>query len=322
MHCLVTGASGHIGGNLVRDLLARGDRVRVLVRRDRRAIDGLPVEAVSGDVEDRASLAEAARGMEVVFHCAARISIVGDEGGLVHRTNVEGTRNVVGACAAAGVRRLVHFSSIHAFDPHPRFEPLDETRPLVGDGAAAYDRSKAAGVRVVDEAVARGLDAVIVHPTSVVGPHDYKPSRMGQAVWDLARGRLPMLIPGGFDWVDVRDVCAGALAAADRGRRGERYLLSGTWTTVAELARRVAVVSGVPAPRLTCPSWLARVGSPFVVGWARLVGGSPLYTSEALDALDSPRDVRHEKASGDLGYAPRPLDDTVRDTVAFFLKGG
>ncbi|HEY7954220.1 MAG TPA: NAD-dependent epimerase/dehydratase family protein, partial [Polyangia bacterium] len=187
MKVVVTGAAGHIGGNLTRALIARGERPRVLVRSDRRALDGLDVEVVDGDVRDRASLERAFDGAERVFHLAAHISISPGEEELVEAINVRGVKNVVEACLARGVKRLIHFSSIHALASEPTGTPVDESRPLAADSPLTYDRSKAGGEREVRAGIERGLDAVVVNPTGVIGPHDYRPSRMGEVFLSLYR---------------------------------------------------------------------------------------------------------------------------------------
>jgi dihydroflavonol-4-reductase len=320
---VVTGASGHVGANLVRTLLSRGERVRVMVRQpDPVSLRGLDVERVHGDVRDPASLRRAFEGAERLYHCAALISIVGPMGGLVHQTNVVGARQVGEAALSCGVRRMVHFCSVHAFQQEPLDQPLDETRTRVGQGGLAYDRSKADGEAEIRALVARGLDAVILHPSGIIGPFDFRPSRMGQVFLDLYRGRLPMLVDGGFDWVDVRDVVAGALAAMERGRTGESYLLTGHWASVGELARLSVEITGRPAPRLTSPQWLARIGAPFLEGWAKLTRSEPLYTGESLAALRANRVYLRTKAAGDLGHQPRPLADSVRDTYHWFATHG
>lgn len=319
---VVTGASGHVGANLVRVLLERGWAVRAVVRQDRRAVEGLPVEMVAGDVLDPASLERAFHEAEVVFHLAARISILGPEGGQVEGINVGGARHVARACLSCGVRRLVHFSSIHAFSAEPRGEIIDERRRLAGAEAPAYDRTKAAGEREVLAAAGEGLAVVVVIPTAVVGPWDFKPSAMGQVILDLCRGRRRVLVRGGFNWVDVRDVADGAIAAAERGRSGERYLLGGTWLELSELAAWVAAASGIPGAGWAAPMWLARLGAPVAEAWSRWCGRRPLFTRESLRALRNHRFVSHEKARGELGYQPRPLAVTLRDTVAWFRRWG
>ncbi|MBI5499901.1 MAG: NAD-dependent epimerase/dehydratase family protein [Deltaproteobacteria bacterium] len=321
---LVTGAAGHVGGNLVRALLAQGRKVRALVHNDTRALEGLDVERVKGDVLDPATLRPAMEGVEVVYHLAAIITIEGDPDGRVRRTNVEGPHNVVAACLDAKVKRLIHFSSIHAFEQIPLLEQLDEGRPLEQSGRApVYDQTKAAGQREVWDGVKKGLDAVIVHPTSVIGPFDFKPSRLGQVLLDLYFRRLPSLVGGGFDWVDVRDVVAAAMAAETRGRTGTNYLLGGKWRTVKELAHVAASVTGVRPPRFTSPLWLAKVGVPFALGWAKLTRTRPLYTFESLHALQySNRRISSERAQTDLGYSARPLEETIADSYAWFREAG
>jgi dihydroflavonol-4-reductase len=273
MTVVVTGAAGHIGGTLVRALLARGRSVRALVHRDRRALHGLDVELVEGDVCDAVSLQRALDGAEVVYHAAARISLLVNEWPLLEAVNVVGTRNVVEACRRCGVRRLVHFSSIHALRQEPLDLPVDESRPLVeSDGHPPYDRSKAAGEREVRRAIAQGLDAVILNPTAIIGPYDYRPSHIGAGLLALGRGRLPALVAGGFDWVDVRDVVEGALRAEERAPKGARYLLSGHWVSMRHLASMVEAITGVRAPRFVSPLGLAYVGAPLLtaVRYARL----------------------------------------------------
>ena len=323
MSVVVTGATGHVGANLVRALLGQGRRVRVLVRNETRAIDGLDLERIPGDIRDRESLVRAFKGADVVYNLAAKISIVGPMGGLVRATNVDGPRNVAAACRTAGVRRLVHVASVHAFQQHPADETLDETRALVTSPALAYDESKADGIREILAAVKDGLDAVVVCPTAVLGPHDYQGSRMGLVIRKLANGRLPGTVVGGFDWVDVRDIVDGAMAAEEKGRTGELYLLGGAWTTIAELAKVVEEVSGRRAPLFCSPMWLAAVGTPFSVVWAKMTGGEPLFTMEALHALKhGSRNISHDKATRDLGYSARPLAETIRAAVEWQREAG
>lgn len=322
MTALVTGAAGHLGNNVVRALLARGRKVRALVRSESGALDGLDVERVRGDILDRSSLDRACDGVEVVYHFAAVVSIDPSDAPLVTRTNAVGTRNVVEACLARRVKRLVHASSVHALSPHGG-GATDETRaPNASSGATPYDRSKIASENEVGAGVARGLDAVIVSPTAVLGPHDYVPRLAGRGLLDLYHGTFPVNVDGGFDWVDARDAAAGALAAAERGRRGEKYLLSGRWASMAEIAAIMREATGRKGPRLVVPLWLARMGVTFVAAHAKLRGRRPLVTAEALRALSEHRTCSSAKARGELGYAPRPLERTIADAFAFYAEAG
>jgi dihydroflavonol-4-reductase len=323
MTVVVTGASGHIGANLVRALVDRGRPVRCLIHINSRAIDGLDVATVRGDVGDLDSLCRAFQGADVVYHLAARLSLSMRDWLALEAVNVTGTRNVIEACRRSGVRRLVHFSSIHALVQEPRSIPVDESRALVTSRRCPpYDRSKAAGEIVVRHAIEQGLDAVIIYPTAIIGPHDYEPSYFGEALLLLARRKLPALVTGGFDWVDVRDVVAGAMLAEASAPPGARYLLSGHWVSMRDIAAGVAEITDVPVPGFVCPLWLAHVGAPIIKGISLFNDKRPLYTAVSLRALQSNRNISHEKATRELGYDPRPFRETLADTLRWFEENG
>ena len=319
MLTVVTGAYGHVGANLVRALLDRGDRVRVADKRQTKALAGLDVEHLAIDVLQPNSLEKAFKGADTVFHPAAIISITGDPTGIVRRVNVEGPRNAAQAALACGVSRFVHCSSVHAFDLEECGPELTEAGPrALADHAPVYDRSKNAGENEVRSIIAEGLDAVIVNPTAVVGPHDYGPSRVGELLLEFRARKIPVIIGGaGFDFVDVRDLVAGMLAAERSGRTGENYLLSGHRHSLVELAELAAQVTGVKGPRLSMPLPLIRGLAPLVL---KLTPADkiPLFTPDSLHALQHSPSVCHFKASKELGYAPRPLIETLRDTYAWF----
>jgi dihydroflavonol-4-reductase len=323
MTAVVTGASGHVGANLVRTLLARGERVRALVHRDRRALDGLDVELVQGDICDPHLLLPALRGADVVYHAAGHISILLSERDTLQAVNVYGVRNVVDACLRCGVRRLVHFSSIEAFSDRLPAALIEETSPIaVGPGCLPYARSKAAGEVVVREGMARGLDAVILNPTAIIGPHDYRSGPMSEAILRLANGSLPFLVEGGFNWVDVRDVAAGAVRAAEAAPPGAQYILAGHWASLRELAALIEEATGTPAPRWTAPIALAHFGAPFITAYSHLTGQRALYTSASLRPLRGYRHVSYARAARDLDYRPRPLPETIADAVRWLEEGG
>lgn len=324
MNTAITGATGHVGANLARALIERGHRVRALVYEDGPSLAGLDVDRVRGDVLEPETLRAAFSGIEVVYHAAA--VIFAGRGGVeaLRRVNIEGTANVVAACRACGVRRLVHFSSIEAISPYPAAQPVDESRRLCDEdpGAPAYARSKAEAQRVIERAAADGLDTVVLHPAGVLGPHDYGPSAMGRVLLDLCTGRLPVLVGGGFNWVDARDVCAAAAEAARRAAPGARYLLAGHYLSVADLARLVDEVRGTRRARWVAPLWAAHALTPAAALRARLTGRPTRLTPAALYALRHFRAVDTAKAAAELGFAPRPLSETVRDTLDWFAAAG
>jgi dihydroflavonol-4-reductase len=236
---------------------------------------------------------------------------------------VEGTRAVVEACLHCGVEKLVYFSSIHAYQQKPFDQPVDEDRPLLTDeNAPPYERSKAAAELIARQAPERGLATVIIIPTAILGPYDFRPSYLGQALQLLASGRIPALVQGGYDWVDVRDVVDGAMQAERLGRSGARYILSGHWRSLRDVAQVTADVSGTSAPRFTVPIWLADLFQPVMAKLAQVKGAQPIYTKAMLNAMRSSRDISHAHATRDLGYAPRPFEETVRDTLDWFTKRG
>lgn len=319
----VTGASGHIGANMVRLLLERGETARAVVHRNTAALDGLTVERVFADVRDGESLLSAFRGADIVVNLAARISIARAAGLEVNPVNVGGTENVVWACKQCGVPRLVHFSSIHAMAESPDGAATDENSPLVGDDrAAAYDRSKARGELLVLEAMRSGLDAVILAPTAVVGPYDYAPSHFGKVLLSLARSRKPMLVDGGFDWVDVRDVVDAAFRAATFSNLSSKYILGGHWHSVMDVSRMASALTGIPASSFAAPRHVARLCGSFTEAVCGLIGRQPLFTACAVDALGQHRRVSHQRASNELGYSPRPLEETLADTYHWFRENG
>ncbi len=322
MRIAVTGANGHVGRNLVRGLLEQGDQVRAF---DLGGFEGADpaVEAWPGDVRDEERLSRCYEGVERVYHLAAIISVDGDRGGLVTDVNVNGARASASAALRAGVRRFVHFSSIEAFETKGRSGSVDEELPRsTGSDCPAYDRSKAQGEAEVRKLVEQGLDAVVVHPTGVFGPKDQLPSRAGATFLDAARGRMPILVEGGFDWVDVRDIAAGAIAAGDRGRTGQSYILSGSHQTMFDLMGRFARGAGAMPPVVALPRWLLRPFTSLPSLVARMRGKEARLTAQSLEILGTRVRFSHERAARDLGYQPRPIEASVEDLLTDFVDSG
>jgi dihydroflavonol-4-reductase len=322
MTVAVIGASGHIGNNLCRALLEKGYRVKALIHQNADSLDGLDLIKETGDILDPQGLRDFLTGCEVVFHAAGKISIDGDKDGMVHAVNVIGTKNIVEACLASGVHKLIYFSSIHAIEQLPE-GPLDESRPLVESSHLLHDQAKSDAEREVMKGIAQGLETVIIIPTAAIGPYDFQPSLLGQGLLALYNRKLPSLVDGGFDWVDVRDIAKAAIAGMERGNAGERYVISGMWKTVKDLAYLVEEATGVLPPKFTSPQWLAKMGVPLVKVVSRLTHAPLLYTYETLEVLvRCNRNISSLKARRELGFYPRPLSETLKDTFEWFKQSG
>lgn len=317
----VTGASGHIGANLVRELLGRGYEVVALVRKSSHALEGLDIQRVFGELSNRRSLCETFRGADQVYHLAAYISIQSGENEKLEETNVEGTRNILEACQSEGVSTLVYFSSIHALELEPLDQAVTEDNPLLGDRTGRggdYDYSKAKAERLVRQNDCETLGTRIIYPTAVLGPNDFRLSLFGQAITKMANGRLPASVSGGFNWVDVRDVAWGAVEASEKGVDKDRFILSGHYLPMTEVADIIAGLTGVAAPRFICPAWLAGLFAPMMGLWARLRGEAPIYTRDSLAALHTNKVMSHAKATRELGYQPRPFQHSMRGALEFY----
>ena len=234
----------------------------------------------------------------------------------LYKVNVEGTQNLLNASKDAGVKRFIHFSSIHAFEMEPSDKTLNEKRNLSTQSKIPYEYTKAVAEKWVLGQQSEGFDVIILNPTAIIGPNDFMISLMGELFIKVCNGNLPALVPGGYNWVDVRDVCDGAISAIDKGRGGEHYILSGTWKSVADFVKMIGKENGKEINKPVFPFWLAKVGLPFIWVGAKLSGSKPLYTIESLRILKfGSKKISNAKARKDLGYGPRPLVDSIRDTI-------
>jgi dihydroflavonol-4-reductase len=323
MLTVITGASGHVGINLIENLKARNRKVRAVTHKNNSVLAGLGIELVAADVLDPDSLMRAFKGADVVYHLAAHISILMNEWEQCCKLNIEGTQNVILACRKVGVKRLVHFSSIHALSQHPLDVVLDESRNFVkSTGCPPYDHSKAEAEKIVRQAIDNGMNAIIINPTGILGPNDYQPSLFGEALINMATGKYPVLVSGGFDWVDVRDVVEGAIRAEQQSQAGAAYLLSGHYVSVRDMAKMAAGILGKRATQLICPMGPARLCAPVVTVVARMTGQRPLFTTASLKALICNKHISHARATRDLGYNPRPMGVTLKDTLTWFKEHG
>jgi len=319
MNIAVTGANGHVGVNLCSALQAQGYYVRALNHKHDFGLKHINVESVKGDLLDTESLRSFLIDIDVVFHLAAKISIKGDSDGSVRKINVDGTRNILEISRQIGVKKFIHFSSIHAFKQEPIEELLDELRPIVDSEAFSYDRSKADGERIVLAAAREGFNSLVICPTAIIGPVDYEPSLTGKAMLELYNRQIPALVPGGYNWVDVRDVVNGCISAIEKGRQGEKYLLGGTWRSLIDLSMLITKVTGKKTTTRIMPFWIAQTGLPFITLYSKITGAEPLYTSESLQIMkNGNRNISSVKARNELDFNPRPLEETIRDLFTWF----
>ncbi len=320
MKVAVTGATGHIGTNLCRMLIEHGFRVKALIHRGNTGLEDLPLEIVKGDVTDEAGLEDLCSGSDIVFHLAARISIRKRDP-VCRDLNVCGCENLLKAAKRTGVRKIIHFSSIHAFNEKPLDEELNESRSLAVDSDVSYNYSKAVSQKLMLESSSKDLEITVLNPTAVIGPNDFRPSFLGNAIIRFYKGQNPALIPVGYNWVDVRDVCSAAISAIDNGRAGECYLLGGGWQSIETLVCTIAEQGGVKPPILKLPLIAAQIGAPFLNIYSYINKKPPLYTSMSLDTLkNSHRNISSAKARKELNYRPRPFDETISDTIKWFRE--
>ena len=322
---LVTGASGFVGAAVARALLAQGRKVRVLLRpqSDRRNIDGLDVEIRLGSLENTASLAAALEGCGALYHVAADYRLwVRDEAPMM-RANVEGTRLLMLAALDAGIERIVYTSSVATLGLSPG-SIADETTPsTLGDMIGPYKRSKFLAEEAVRALIAeRQLPAVIVNPSTPVGPRDVKPTPTGRMIVEAASGRMPAFVDTGLNIVHVDDVAAGHLLAEERGRVGERYILGGENLSLAEILRRIAALTGRKPPSLSIPIpliWPIALGAE---AWGRVSGKEPFVTCDGLRMARKTMYFSSAKAERELGYRARSADHALAEAIQWFHAAG
>tara|TARA_B100000676_G_C18015369_1_gene809310 strand:+ start:599 stop:1588 length:990 start_codon:yes stop_codon:yes gene_type:complete len=322
---LITGSSGHVGSNLIRELTKQNYKIRCIdFDGDHRAYEGFDVEIIKGDITKKDSLVPIFKDVEIVFHTAALINLDRRYKDQIRLVNVSGTKNVCEESLNSGVKKLIHFSSVDAFYRFPIEEPLLEDRKLIDDpNAVPYDLSKADGQKIVVNYCEQGLDASIIHPTSIVGPNDFKPGLPMQEMVNLANGKRKVLPNWGYNFVDVRDLCTTAISASSKGKTGQNYIVGGEYhmySYIAELMENQLkrnVLIG------TIPNFVSYFGLPYeyikslITGKPRVLTLDTLHTGKTGNKV-----VPSSLARSELGHNPRPLEETIYDMVSFFQKRG
>ncbi len=326
MPVLVTGGSGHLGANLVRRLLDESQAVRVLERGggSGEALAGLDVEVVRGDLRDYRATLAAVRGCHRVYHCAAKVSSGEGQAREIYACNVLGTRHLLRAALEAGVERVVVTSSFSAVGHEPG-RPSDETMPVDPfERLLPYQRSKVAAEHECLKAAVGGLDVVVATSCAIVGPNDFKPSRMGRVLLDFARGRLRAYIPGGFEFVAARDVVEGHRLAMDKGRTGHKYIFSTAFKTVDDLMEIYEQVTGRRRPRLRLPpALMAGIAGAVGAVTRRLApDAEPRFTPGAVRLLRAQRRADITKARTELGYKPTSIEQAIREAYEDLARRG
>ena len=326
MRTLITGATGFVGAAVARRLLKAGHELRALVRKssDRTNLEGLEIETVVGDLRDPPSLSKAVSGCGALFHVAADYRLWTRNPAELYASNVEGTENLMRAALMEGVDRIVYTSSVATLGLNADRTPADEDTPvqidhMIGD----YKRSKFLAEEKVRRMVAKeGLPAVIVNPSTPVGPRDVKPTPTGRIIVDAASGRLPAFVDTGLNVVHVNDVAAGHLLAFDLGDVGERYILGGENMSLETILSRVAEITGGAPPKVRLPHAVVMPVAYVAEAWARAFGGEPLATTDGVRMARKHMYFSSGKAERELGYSHRPADEAIRDAVAWFSAGG
>ena len=322
---LITGGSGHVGANLVRELSSRGYQVRCIdFDNDHRAFEGFNVELVKGNITDISTLDNTFKDVEVVFHTAAVISLDRKDKDLIRSVNVGGTENVCEMSLRHGVKKLIHFSSVDAFVREPLEDPLYENRSLVTDpNAVPYDLSKADAQRIVLEYCDKGLNASIIHPSGIFGPNDFKPSLFGQEFINIANGKRPYSINVGYDYVDVRDLCKTSVDCIDKGEIKQNYIVGGNYMDFVYMSEVMSEVLNKKLIRSTLPFGFIYMSLPGSY-MSSLIKKTPrAITLDSIHTIKvQNKNIPSSLSKEQLDHNPRPVEETIQDTIEFFQKRG
>jgi dihydroflavonol-4-reductase len=323
--CL-TGATGHVGFAILKELQNYDDRdVRILIRKDPGYFGDLRCEKVKGDITDYNSLVAAFEGCDTVYHVAGFVEIKPGHEGRVYSVNVNGTVNVIKACKACGVKRLVYMSSVDTYPPLPGNEEMTEIYSYSPEAVeGTYGKTKAWATQLVlDNNGVDGLETVVCQPSACIGPYDFKISSVGSMIRMFSTGKFPITMTfGGYNFVDVRDVAKGTIAAGDKAKAGEVYILCGKACTVDDFITTLAKVCGNKAPSIKIGKGIVSAAAPAMEVYYKLADKTPIFTRYAVRKLCSNCNFSYEHAAKDLGYSPRTLEESLKDTVEWLKEAG
>ena len=326
---VITGANGHLGYTIVKKLSSEEVEIRALVlpNENPQRLEEFECKIFFGNVCNREDLdplfANSEDSQVVVIHCAGLISIASRVSKLLYDVNVNGTKNVVDKAIEYKANKLIYISSVHAIPELKKGETIvevDEFNPDLVKGE--YAKTKAMATNYVLEKARKGLDAVVIHPAGIIGPYDYGRGHLTQLVLDYFNKKLTALVNGGYDFVDVRDVAEGIIQAIEKGKRGECYILSNKYISIRDLVKMIAPFSTRKPIKTILPIWFAKLTAPLAELYYKIRKKPPLYTSYSLYTLLSNSNFSHEKATKELGYLPRDINDTVKDTIDWMKEKG
>lgn len=321
---LVTGATGHLGIVLIKKLIQKGLkdlRALVLPDDDSKILDEFDVEIIKGDICELDTIMPAFEDVKIVYHLAGKVSIKDFDPSL-KKINIEGTENVIKVCKENNINRLLYVSSVHVFEADNLIKIKEDCPILIEKLRGEYSKTKAAATLKVIDAAKKGLDAVIVYPSGIIGPYDYRISPMSKMIIDHLTGRLLCLVEGSYDFVDVRDVAEGIINAVYRGKKGEGYILSGENISIEDLFK---IIDGYKKPHFksfNLPLWLAKIGIPFSHYYNKIIGCENLLTRYALYTLNVNTKFSNKKAKSNLYFKTRPIKETVLDTIDWLKSQG
>lgn len=322
--CCMTGATGHVGFALLKELQNYDDRdVRIILRKDPGIFEGMRCEKVKGDITDYESLLAAFEGVDTVYHIAGCVEIKPGNEDFVYNINVNGTKNVLRACRKCGVRRLVYMSSVDTYEPLPDGQIMTEKKTYDPEKLeGTYAKTKAEATQLVIDANGKGgLETVVCQPSACMGPYDFKVSSVGSMIRMFSSGKFPITMTfGGYNFVDVRDVAIGTVKAGDIGGAGEVYILCNQSCTVDEFIRLLAEASGNKPPKIKLGRRLIDMVAPGMEVYYKLADETPLFTRYAIRKLCSNCNFSFEKAHRELGYNPRPLKESLEDTIRWLKE--
>lgn len=321
---IITGANGHLAQTIIRKLRKKDCEIRGLILPTEYNEDDGNVRYYKGDITRPETMQEIFTGIDypktIVIHAAGLITIGNEITSALYNVNVVGTRNMIEVCRKYGVSRLVYVSSVHAISEGDGLRVITETKYFSKDLVeGAYAKTKAEATQAVMEAIDEGMDAVVVHPSGILGPGDDGRNHITQLIQSYMKGKLPGGVTGGYDFVDVRDVADGVIAAAEKGRKGECYILSNRFVPIPDLMKYMQKATGGPK-KICFPLSLAKMMAP-VFEWAgKVTKKRPLFTRYSLHTMESNGRFSHDKATMGLGYSPRDMMDTVSDTINYLLS--